>query len=88
MRTEGRHEWLEMVVIQPSNEEEAGERALAISPTVFGEFAPEPGNEIPLPAAVGAVILREGMHLEAYGNTGAHNGAEVSPVDLAILDEQ
>lgn len=87
MRAEGRHEWLEMEVIKTSATEEGSEYALAVSPSIFREFAREPGYEIPVPAAIGQIVLREGMMLEAYGNTGAHDGSEVQPVDITIRRE-
>jgi len=85
MRIEGRHEWLQLVVVWPMSEEEAGDVAIAISRTVFGDnMAGEIENQIRIPRTIGDVILHEGHVLEAYGNTGAHNGSEVEPTDLTF----
>jgi|GEM_PF-5783861 len=87
MRAEGQHEWLELRVFWPTNEEEAGDVAIAISETVFGDMAGDTENQIRIPRKIGDVILHEGHVLEAYGNTGAHNGSEVNPTDITFQPE-
>jgi hypothetical protein len=86
-KAKGPHQWLSLEVIWPESETDPGDHAEAISREVFEDFAKEPQNIISLPRVVGGMVLRKGHMLQAFGNTKAHNAAEVALVDLELLDD-